>query len=637
MCYLPLLRALAVCMYVTSPSNMNEPQDGFKWFGEGFNGFPKTLPEDCVEYAIYIIDSKLNELNKRDQLRKVQSAGHKLITELTKGFIWQREGIQFALERDKSQSFLHGRTNYGDSVEDEWFVVYILRELSKIFPEIWIRVVDTDGQFLLIEAAGVIPRWLNPEIADFRAWLNHGHLLIIPLDEHRASGIQPVPQVNIPSLNESLYFLEYHRSRLIKSPTIQAEAFYRLQKYPKQIQDSLHHAVIRIPRNLAYVLHDDPAHVSPAVEAFYLRDPIALRPLQARHPGELAFPPRDLVTVSTTFTKVSYAQLKSQQFSPPEAWVEASRFKGNFKSQVEDEMGMKLSCGFEMLLCDPQNQDKRAVREIKLILDDLQADAGLLPTDADMHKWGLREDDEKWLDIDYEEFEKELGGKGGKSAAGGDGGFGDQRAQDNLKKMVARFEDFLNDDAASIGGAEYLDDMDGDDEDDEDSVLNDDSGEAGEDKDISFSEDDFTSMMREMIGVPSSANYKYPLKVDLSNHDLVGSVSSDEEEDQALGQDMQTIENELREAGALDLDSKQGCDVSKPVLKAIDTRWSGTNQTRISSVAETVAEDADVDIDHNLAKHLLESFQSQGGNSGPGSNLMGMLGVQLPRNEKGLD
>lgn len=65
-------------------------------------------------------------------------------------------------------SFLRGRTNYGDSVEDEWLIVFILRQLSQKFPDAWIRVFDTDGEFLLIEAANVLPPWLNPEVAEFR-------------------------------------------------------------------------------------------------------------------------------------------------------------------------------------------------------------------------------------------------------------------------------------------------------------------------------------------------------------------------------------------------------------------------------------------------------------------------------------
>lgn len=46
--------------------------------------------------------------------------------------------------------------------------MYILRQLSKQASDAWIRVVDTDGEFLLIEAANALPRWLNPEVADNR-------------------------------------------------------------------------------------------------------------------------------------------------------------------------------------------------------------------------------------------------------------------------------------------------------------------------------------------------------------------------------------------------------------------------------------------------------------------------------------
>lgn len=70
--------------------------------------------------------------------------------------------------RIKGLSYLRGRTNYGDSVEDEWLIVYLLRELSKQFPDAWIRIFDADGEFLLIEAANVLPPWLNPEVAEFR-------------------------------------------------------------------------------------------------------------------------------------------------------------------------------------------------------------------------------------------------------------------------------------------------------------------------------------------------------------------------------------------------------------------------------------------------------------------------------------
>jgi len=56
-------------------------------------------------------------------------------------------------------------------VDDEWLIVYLLRELSSKFKDAWIRVYDADGEFLLIEAANVLPKWLNPEVAENRVSL----------------------------------------------------------------------------------------------------------------------------------------------------------------------------------------------------------------------------------------------------------------------------------------------------------------------------------------------------------------------------------------------------------------------------------------------------------------------------------
>ncbi|KAL8789059.1 MAG: hypothetical protein Q9213_001322 [Squamulea squamosa] len=144
---------------------MDDPPDAFKWFGEGFDGFPKSLPNDCVQYTLYIINAKLSDLEHRAQLRRVRTAATTLCKDVLKDFIWQRDEFYMELKQQNGLSFLQGRTNFGDSVEDEWLVVYLLRELSKTFPQSWIRVVDSDGEFLLAEAADALPKWLNPEVA----------------------------------------------------------------------------------------------------------------------------------------------------------------------------------------------------------------------------------------------------------------------------------------------------------------------------------------------------------------------------------------------------------------------------------------------------------------------------------------
>lgn len=566
--------------------------------------------------------------------------------------------------------YLDGITNYGDSVEDEWLIVYILKELSIRFPTLWIKVVDSDGEFLLIEAANALPRWLNPEIADNRVgflvqhevrnkrmssdvlqvWIHNNALHIIPL---RAITDSSIKNPTAP-ISRSLTLEEAHKTIsltpeiLIHSPMIEEEAFYRLRNYPAQIAASLHHARITIPRKVAYILHLCPTAIAPAVEAFYLRDPIALKPLQTSS-SKLAFPPEDLVAVSTRFTKVLYAQLKSQQFSAPIAWKDIltpPKNDAELDKFTRLEMGMKVTSGFEMLVTDPKNRDHRSVREINILLEDLEEDASNLPSDDKILTWkdNMREDDEKWLDINFEDFERELDGKNkDKKSAGIPGafgpdppsGFGDAKTEADLKKMVERFEAFLNDDDAGPDGAE-MDEMDVDDDEDDDDDDDDDE-DSEEDKDVSFDEVEFAKMMREMMGMPTDDTDEPASQSNLGISRRVEEIDSDDENEESdemeeIQKVMKRMEAELNEAGALNL----GPTPSKVATLSGNGMGTGKDKQRAELDEEEEADeesDEELDIDFNLAKNLLESFKSQGGMAGPGGNLLGMMGLKLPRDE----
>ena len=556
--------------------------------------------------------------------------------------------------------YLHGLSNYGDSVEDEWLIVYILKELSKRFPDLWIKIVDSDGEFLLIEAANALPRWLNPEIADNRVWIHGDKLCIIPLSAAASSktNSKTAPISRSLTIEESLKTITSTPGVLINSPLIEEEAFYRLRNYPSQVSASLHYSPVTLPRKLAYILHSHPTSIAPAIEAFYLRDPVALKPLQTASKN-LIFSPEDLVTVSVRFTKVLFAQLRSQRFSAPLAWKSIITQTSDDEDSspkdskyLQSEMGMKLTSGFEMLISDEKNSDNRQVRAIKIVLEDLAEDKSIsLPTDDEIAGWKdiTRADDEKWLDINFEDFDRELGGssrdkKSSKTpgAFGPDlpSGFGDAKTQSDLKKMVERFEAFLNDEDAGVDGVE-LDDMDYDDDDDEDEDedededLDDDSEE--EDKDVSFDENEFAKMMREMMGLPSEDNpnskaSSKPASKRPGAASRIEELDSDEEdsenEAEELKKIMQRIEAELGEEGALNLDPNP----EKPAALK--------NKSHLDKGETTAKEDwedesdEDINIDFNLAKNLLESFKSQAGMAGPGGNILGMLGMQLPRDEE---
>ena len=78
--------------------------DDLKWFGEGFDGFPKHLPEDSIEYAVYVLNTDFDiKTNTRQRLKEVEQEASRLSTSLLGDYIWQRDSFALALKYDKSE------------------------------------------------------------------------------------------------------------------------------------------------------------------------------------------------------------------------------------------------------------------------------------------------------------------------------------------------------------------------------------------------------------------------------------------------------------------------------------------------------------------------------------------------------
>lgn len=435
------------------------------------------------------------------------------------------------------------------------------------------------------------------------------------------------------SLPDALSSIKSSPDTLVHSDLVEAEAFYRLEKYPEHIASSLHHSVVKIPRKLAFVLHEIPKAVAPAVEAFYLRDDSSLRPFFSSSSNtQLHFPPRDFVSVSVKFTRVLFSQLRSQRFDPPPVWAELLSKEPTSEARHRLEMGMKLTCGFELTVARLDKTDSRVVREVGIILDDIkeEGEANILPCDQEIKTWkdSSREDDETWLDINFEDFERELEGQA-KGGLGAEKGFGDVRTQADLRKLVSRFEAFLNDERAGVDGAE-LSDMDSE----TDSEDDDEDDDEYEDKAVSFDEEAFARMMKEMMGLPAeaeptsqvttAADERYISTARAARHS--GEASSTGADEDNIGELAAQFEAELNEHGALQLDPvpREGT-----VLKGKESAGSATARGE----ADESDDEGEIDIDYNLAKNLLESFKSQAGMAGPAGNMLGMMGMRLPRDE----
>ena len=79
---------------------MPPTEEDIAWFNSTFHAIPKPrLPDDCVEYSLYLISSDLDASNESDirlRLRDIQKNAADLQKKWVKDYIWQRQG--FALE-----------------------------------------------------------------------------------------------------------------------------------------------------------------------------------------------------------------------------------------------------------------------------------------------------------------------------------------------------------------------------------------------------------------------------------------------------------------------------------------------------------------------------------------------------------
>uniref|UniRef100_A0A915KW42 Uncharacterized protein n=1 Tax=Romanomermis culicivorax TaxID=13658 RepID=A0A915KW42_ROMCU len=123
--------------------------------------------ENTVEYWIY----PFKNTNSDDILAFILSN--------SSSYIWHNEAFKL-MQRDLPVIHFYGSSNYGDNADDEWFIVHLLLQLSVKFSDLVIRVQDEDGDFMLIEAADFLPRWMHSSTASMlnRTHFNSSHAIL---------------------------------------------------------------------------------------------------------------------------------------------------------------------------------------------------------------------------------------------------------------------------------------------------------------------------------------------------------------------------------------------------------------------------------------------------------------------------
>ncbi|XP_039767439.1 protein ecdysoneless homolog isoform X2 [Ornithorhynchus anatinus] len=308
-------------------------------------GLKFTTVEDAVQYQLFLISSESDDQEKCTGV--LQQYIEKIMTQfapLLVSYIWQNQPFNLKCQpgKDDVPAHIAGVTKFGDNIEDEWFIVYLIQQITKQFPELVARIDDNDGEFLLIEAADFLPKWLNPENSANRVFLHRGELCIIPVPQHPGE-VSWLPASN-PTVTQALQLISTHSEKILAAKSIQVAINKRIRGYPEKVQDFLHRAHCYLPAGIVAVLKQRPGLLAAAVQAFYLRDPIDLRACRTFK----TFLPETRVMTSVTFTKCLYAQLIQQTFMPDRrsGYTLPPRSHPQYRAH---ELGMKLAHGFEIL------------------------------------------------------------------------------------------------------------------------------------------------------------------------------------------------------------------------------------------------------------------------------------------------
>ena len=164
-------------------------------------------------------------------------------------------------EEDYKLSHFKGTLRYGRDINDEWFTVYLLYQISKHFADVVIEVSDNDGQFLLIHSALHLPQWVDPYNVRNRVYIHNQQLHLIPL-------IHDVTN----NKRKSIELILDSSTNTVADESIQHSVHQKLHQINESVHRNpgvnYHFAVVVLPKSCALILRDSPWIIGHVVDSF---------------------------------------------------------------------------------------------------------------------------------------------------------------------------------------------------------------------------------------------------------------------------------------------------------------------------------------------------------------------------------
>ena len=315
--------------------------------------------EDTVEYWLYPIGVASEAA--LDTLALVYAK----IEEYTRNYVWTRDKFNLKVEslppytrkKDDTSWCLSGKTYYGENVMDEWFIVSLLIEITQTV-DLVARVIDTDGEILLIQAADSLPSWAGePDLASGRVYIYQGKVHLLPVCRDPGS-VSPIPGVTPPPQVCARVVTSYPNLSLA-TDKVQAAIRDKLNGMPRSMSrgvlDNHHVTNVMLPQDVITLLSRDVSFLSRIVTAVSERDPIDMR--KARTMARVR--PERMTRSSVRFSRCLYAMVSGTKVTPARAsgW--------DIGQDKEKNLGYKLCLGLEILLSRKKRDDVTPVKETK--------------------------------------------------------------------------------------------------------------------------------------------------------------------------------------------------------------------------------------------------------------------------------
>lgn len=89
---------------------------------------PPAISEDTLQYTLH----PPTELSDKASVTTFATCIQSYVDSLLPGFLWHRDGFELKVVPDPDTGgwLLEGRMRVGDCVDDEWCVVWLLKEIS---------------------------------------------------------------------------------------------------------------------------------------------------------------------------------------------------------------------------------------------------------------------------------------------------------------------------------------------------------------------------------------------------------------------------------------------------------------------------------------------------------------------------